>query len=240
MAAMVVLGREELPDTRSLTAALGDLTILHAEDRAGVMSFLLENVQIHCGLIAAPIPTELRPMLATSPFWQNDDASILGHQAHLIVAASGDQEKKSLALILTKAISAILRCCASAIAVYWGAGSVVTQKDIFCDFADGATVEQLPLYLWIDFRCFSRGDGCALFTQGLKSLDLMEIEIPRSSISAEDTVGLAFNIAHYVLDHGKIIKHGDTIGMSAHQKLRITHAPSAYDRDETVYCLELG
>ena len=57
----------------------------------------------------------------------------------------------------------------------------------------------------------------------MKSLGFMEIEIRDSTESADDTVGLAFNIAHYLLDSGPILKDGDTIGLSAEQRLKISH-----------------
>ena len=36
----------------------------------------------------------------------------------------------------------------------------------------------------------------------------MEIEVSFSSAPPDVTVGLAFNIAHYLLDHGAVLKHG--------------------------------
>lgn len=239
--AMIVLESAEMPDAAILRSALSERSFSDFESRDSVVAFTLDDVLINCGLVSAPIPQdELRPILRTSPYWREDDAVIFAHQAHLIVAASGDFEKKRLALVLTTAITALLRATGCAIAVYWGAGSVITSKEIFCDFADSATLDQLPLYLWIDFRCYPERGGCALFTQGLQSLGFMEIEVSYSSAPPGETVGLAFNVAHYLLDHGAVLKHGDTIGMSAEQKLKITHAPSAHERNEKVYHLELG
>jgi hypothetical protein len=239
--AMVVLGRAELPALLPLRAALAGRDDSKISPRDGAVSFTSEGIQINCGLVEAPIPKEeLLPMLRTSPYWQGDDALIMEHKAHLIVAASGEAEPKRLALILTRSVAAILATTDTSIAVYWGAGTVITQKDAFCHFAKSATLDQLPLYSWIDFRCYPDGSGYGLFTHGMKSLGFMEIKIPHSSGSAEDTVGLAFNIAHYLLDHGPIIKNGDTIGMSADQKLKITHVKSAHSRDENVYNLEVG
>ena len=237
---MVVLADREIPSKELLLAALAGQNINALESRQGVVSFLLDTIQINCGLVAAPIPKgELKGPLTTSPYWKEDDQKVLAHKAHLIVAASGEVEKKVLALVLTKAISGVLKSTATSVAVYWGAGSVVTQKDIFCCFADSATIDQLPLYLWIDFRCHRSGDVVALFTNGMKSFGLMEIEISRSTYSAKETVGTAFNIAHYLLDFGPVLKNGDTIGLSAEQKLKITHTNSNYDRDEIIYHLDL-
>lgn len=238
--AMVVLGTPELPSLDSVKTALASQNLSSLERRSGVVSFDLDGVQINCGLVEAPIPNgELQGPLATSPYWQEDDAKVLEHKAHFIVAASADIEKKQLALTLTKAIAGLLRATESSIAVYWGAGSLVTQKNVFCDFSDASTIDQLPLYLWIDFRCFKTGDSCGLFTKGMESLGFMELEVSASKLSVTDTIGAVFNIAHYLLDFGPVLKNGDTIGLSADQKTKITHVLSEHYPSQTVYKVHL-
>ncbi|MGC4072069.1 MAG: DUF4261 domain-containing protein [Nibricoccus sp.] len=238
--AMIVLEQAELPLPESLTAFAGESHISEIQSRDRVVTFVLDEVQINCGLVDAPIPNgELMPLLSTSPYWERDDEKIAGHKAHLIVAASAEIEKKLLALALTRALSTILRSTVNSIAVYWGAGSIVTAKDPFCRFTASSNLAQLPLYLWIDFRCFPIGEGYALFTHGLKSLGFMEIEVSQSYLSAAETVGFVFNTAHYLLDFGPILKDGDTIGLSADQKIGITHVKSAHHPDQKVYHLEM-
>ncbi|ATC63719.1 hypothetical protein CMV30_06995 [Nibricoccus aquaticus] len=240
LVAMVVLEKSELP-TDELLASCNDRSLISdLQSRDRVVSFVIGEVQINCGLVEAPIPRgELMPLLKTSPYWHGSDDKIADHKAHLIVAASGDIEKKLLALALTRAVSKILRSTAGSIAVYWGAGSIVTAKDSFCAFADSSSSDQLPLYLWVDFRCFPKEKGWALFTHGLKSLGFMEIEVSQSPLSASETVGFVFNTAHYLLDFGPVLKDGDTIGMSADQKIKITHVDSAYQPGQMVYHLEM-
>ena len=52
-------------------------------------------------------------------------------------------------------------------------------------------------------------------------------------------VDRAFNFAHYLLDRGPVLKDGDTIGLSAQERFRIRHVPSAADPTRTVYRIEL-
>lgn len=241
--AMVVLERAALPDLELLRRPHHGIAPAGVAENDGTVSFHLDGAQVLCALMPAPIPPhELVPMLETSPYWTEGEARIAEHQAHFLVTAITDQpvEKKQLALTLSRAISAVLKATPAAFAVYWGAGSVVTPKKVFCDFADEATIDLLPLYAWIDFRCFPVEGGCGVFTHGMGSLGFMEIEVTRSTLPPEDTVGFVYNVAHYLLDRGPVLQHGNTIGMSATQKIKVTHVKGAFLDDAKVYHLALG
>jgi hypothetical protein len=97
-----------------------------------------------------------------------------------------------------------------------------------------------PLYLWIDFRVIPASHGkWTLFTTGMGALGFLEIEVVETPRGPKEVVGFAFNIAHYLLDHGPILKHGDTIGLSATQKVGVTHTQSILEQRGKVYRLEL-
>ena len=74
-------------------------------------------------------------------------------------------------------------------------------------------------------------------TQGMKALGFMEIEIERRTSDPMETVSEIFNFAHYLLDHGAVLKDGDTIGMSAESKIGVRHVSSSWDKGERVYRL---
>jgi hypothetical protein len=106
--------------------------------------------------------------------------------------------------------------------------------------SEASSLENLPLYLWIDFRCYPESKSAyTLFTTGLKSLGFMEIEIFKSRCAPSELVDAAFNVAHYLLDKGPILKDGDTIGTRVDECIRITHVKSFLERSETVYRLEM-
>ncbi|WP_414639328.1 DUF4261 domain-containing protein [Archangium sp.] len=42
-----------------------------------------------------------------------------------------------------------------------------------------------------------------------------------------------------MFDHGPVLNDGDTIGLSADERLRIRHLPSAVDPSRKVYRIEL-
>jgi hypothetical protein len=86
--------------------------------------------------------------------------------------------------------------------------------------------DNLPLFLWIDFRIELLEDGaCRLYTTGLEALGQSELEVARFDGSPQELLDLAYNIAHYLLDKRKVVNDGDTIGLTdqvratAHRRL---------------------
>ena len=61
--------------------------------------------------------------------------------------------------------------------------------------------------------------------------------IERATPQPLETVGEIFNFAHYLLDHGAVLKDGDTIGLSANQTIRVRHLVSNWDEGHRVYRL---
>jgi len=197
--------------------------------------------QVVCGLMPSPIPwDELEGPCATSPFWKNAANEMKGHKAHLIVTATpGDGDPILGTRLLTKAVAAILKT-KGVVGVYWGAGTLVHSPAIFLEHAAQMSDDCLPLYLWVDFRVIAdEGDTLTLFTTGMEPLGFMEIEMVKSHTEPTEAVDLVFNIAHYLLDNGPILKDGDTIGMSETQDVQIKHVPSIFAERGNVYRLEL-
>ncbi len=72
----------------------------------------------------------------------------------------------------------------------------------------------------------------------MKALGHMEIEIPRIRMSPGDLRDWTINIAGYLLDKGPVLLDGNTIGMTAEQKIRIRHTTSMFDRPDLVLRME--
>jgi hypothetical protein len=61
--------------------------------------------------------------------------------------------------------------------------------------------------------------------------------LPRAR--AEYALDRVFNAAHFLCDHGPVLKDGETFGLSASEKIRISHRPSRWERSPDVIFLEL-
>ena len=164
---------------------------------------------------------------------------VKAHTAHMLTVATGDDEPKALAWCLTKGIEALLSTV-EAIGVYWRAGGLVLPKEMFIGMSSESSLEYLPLLLWIDFRCLQeKQDVFSLVTTGMQSLGLMELEVQNSRLTPSQLVDKAYDLAHYLLDNGPVLKDGDTFGISADERIRVRHANSFVDRDGKVYRFEL-
>jgi hypothetical protein len=66
----------------------------------------------------------------------------------------------------------------------------------------------------------------------------VEIEIPRIDMEPGELREWLLNITYYLLENGPVLEHGQTIGMSAEQQIRIRHCPSSFGNPGTVIRLE--
>ena len=70
--------------------------------------------------------------------------------------------------------------------IYWGNGTLVYQTDFFSDSCRDATLDNLPLPLWIDFRVEKNDDNSLrFFTTGMNAFGEKEIEIIHSESDDE-------------------------------------------------------
>jgi hypothetical protein len=66
----------------------------------------------------------------------------------------------------------------------------------------------------------------------------MQIEIPRIDKEPGELREWLLNVVYYLLENGPVLKHGQTIGMTAKHQIRIRHCPSSFGHHGTVISLE--
>jgi hypothetical protein len=208
--------------------------------REGSLAFMLGGNTAAVALVPAAIPwSSLEGPCETAWWWPEAGQKMRGHNSHLLVALGGecgDAVRRSLALThLTAAVAAHV----DAAGVYWGGGALVHDPLVFLEEARSASLPKLPLHLWIDFRIESNDDGTLrLFTTGMKALDRLEIEIPRSVRRHTEVFDFAYAIADYILSRGAEIRDGHTVGRGEDEKVLAAHAPSMWDSRMTVLRLD--
>ncbi len=240
--AMVPLRDPVLPDVQTLRKRLK----AQWRDKPHFDAFEVQNeiITFHAGpafgaiaLMRAPIPAgDLDAASKVSIAWPEAPERLKGHTAHLICTVSGPVEKKVAAYLLTKVAAAV--CMeAPALGVYWGAATLVHDPVAFASQAKEMSTDVLPLYLWIRFAVAREAGRTTMRTEGMRSLGFMEMEIVGSSRTPEEVVGFAFNICHYLLDNGPVLGDGETIGLSADEKVPVQHTGSFLNPQEKVYKL---
>ena len=136
-----------------------------------------------------------------------------------------------------------LSCAAAsvtdAVGIFWGPGRLVHKPVDFQDQARQMGVDDLPLFLWVDFRLGqTEGGSVGLFTTGLRSPGgIEEIEVASFDGQPQELVSHAYNIAHYLLTSSKAVNDGQTIGVSEEQMATISRGPSMIDPAMVVWRL---
>jgi hypothetical protein len=179
-------------------------------------------------LVPRPIPAaQLEGPAATAWYWPEAAEQLRRQAAHVLVTLvdeSGQAVDK--AMHLTR-LSAAIAATAPSVGVFWGPGRLVHPPAAFIEQAAEMSTNNLPLFLWIDFRVEPLDDGALrLYTTGLEALGGAEIETPHFAGSRQELVGHAYNVAHYQLDRRKTIRDGDTIGLADNVQVTARRGPS--------------
>ena len=204
-------------------------------------SFTFGDGQAIVGISLVPSPISwiaLEIPCKSSWLWPEASESLRNHTQFLFVNLVGPELKIIDAMLKLTCVMAAICSLPQCAGIYWGAAELVLKPGYFARQSKDMSREHLPLYLWVNFFGQRNHDGSSsIFTKGMKSLGFMEIEMLDTHKPSSDLVGFAFNVAHYLLGHGPVLKDGDTIGMSADEKIRIHHRPSSLNKDEIIYQL---
>ncbi|MDA8563909.1 DUF4261 domain-containing protein [Mariniblastus sp.] len=212
---------------------------INGTQQEGTVSFDLGDTSIVVAMMPAPIPwSDLEGPCKTSVLWRDAAVAIKGHTRHAVVTVIGAPNHIARSKLLTKITAAVLVSTESAIGVYWGNATLVIGKDLFVDFASKVLPEELPLHIWIDFRVGSNKDGSSHgFTHGMAELGHMEFETQNANESPKELHDRLISLAGYVLEHGPVLKDGNTVGESATEQIKVSYQASDFGHTEKVISL---
>jgi hypothetical protein len=243
---MVALNSATLPEASAIAASFAkrcpECTVPDdIEEKDGTFVFRVSGNMAAISLMPAPIPwSDLEGPCATAWWWPEATERMKSHTAHVIVALmgkSGDVIQRHLQL--THLVAAIA-AQADAAGVYWGSGTVVHEPQAFQEQSAKLSPDNLEPQLWIDMRLEQNDDGSyRYFTTGMPAFGQPEIEIDRTTGAPAEIFDFCYSIINYILTRGVQIKHGETMGRSADEKIRVTHGESMWGREGKVLKLAL-
>jgi hypothetical protein len=178
-----------------------------------LLALTIGDMTAAVSLVPRPIPwSQLEGPAATAWYWPEATAALRHHAAHLLVALVDEGGRPiEKAMALTRLVAA----ASPSVGVFWGPGRLVHSPEAFVEQAVHMGEGNLPLYLWVDFRMEeSASGGVRLFTTGLEALGATELEVRDFGGTPQELLDYAYNIAHYQLDQRKVIRDGDTIGLT--------------------------
>ncbi len=209
------------------------------EEGFGAMTFDIDGMRGALAVVPMVIPGgELDGPAATSWLWPDAREEIERVGAHVVTWVSGTGPQVDAHRHLTRLVCAVLRAT-DALGVYWGAAGQVVRADVFDGIAHESEPDSLPVALWVDFRALVEEGRASLFTVGMRTFGLIELEIAPSEKAPGDLRELAVNVARYLIEQGRVIGDGDTVGGTEDERVVVRHAPSMVDRPHTVYRLEV-
>lgn len=202
----------------------------------GTMSFRIAGSHVVIAAIPMPLPApELEAAIQRSWLWPEARSATAGHKAHVIVTVlDGDLDPVPRATLLTRVIAALARV-GDVAAVYWGSASLLIEPADFVERATSSLSEGgLPLPLWVNVLLSTEKRRTTASTRGLEALGHREFEVVDSKVDPEGLFEFLGGVISYVTENGPVLKHGETIGLSAKHKVKIEHCASAFNPGQRV------
>ena len=187
----------------------------------------LGNATIAVSLMPAPVPDGEAVGNAKTNFrWPEAVAVTECHKACILVAVLPPEEQslKETAVLHAKLCASVLK---QPHATAINTAGTVFDPAFYIDSAEQYVKEgKFPILNHIFFGLYSNDGGGMVsgYTYGLGNLGKKDIEILDSNHSPDEVLDFMTDIALYILEYDAILKHGETIGFSAEQKLAITES----------------
>mgnify|MGYP000956682387 CR=1 FL=1 len=206
------------------------LTVDQIEGDDTTASFEIGEECVVIALMPAPIPAEeFESMYSYSYLWEDAEQEIKEHTQHAIVSILGSSTSALKRYsILSKVNASILRTSETAIGVYQGASTLLLPKDFYIDLADLLLEDLLPVQLWVYIGIINNNDKTGLYTYGMKEFGKSEIEIIDTSMESDDAYVFLLTVLQYIIEQDVTLQHGETIGLTEDQKIKITESKAIY------------
>lgn len=210
---------------------LWDITVPESdpdeEERDDSLVFTLNERLVAISLMPFPIPDrEAETNAENNWMWPEAVRVAEKHAAHIMVAVCGGDddpiERGKLFVKLTDACSR-QRCVTG---IY--ASGVVFEPDFYRKAADALKNDALPVHAWVWFGLYATDGGLRAYTYGLEAFGHREIEVlDAEGADARELWAFISSTASYVLECGRTLEDGQTIGFSENDKHAVTLSEGA-------------
>jgi len=189
---------------------------------SGQLVFELDGMMVACGFVEAPVPNNEAVINAKNNFlWKEAVEVTKLHKAHVILTVMHGDSAVNQSLLFTKVASSLLKLN-NAIGLYQT--PTVFPSEFYISAAEDIKEGNLPILDWIYFGVYPDEDSFSGYTAGLNYFGKDEIEVIKTKVNPSDLYGFLIDITVYILKMNVTLKHGETIGFSEEQKLKITRS----------------
>ena len=209
------------------------ITSKETGEEASVLNINGYNIAI--GNIPAAIPgDEVKTTAEYNYLWQNAIEEANKHKGHIILSIMNAGKNPIKENILYNQLAASALNNSKSIGIYMGGRTLLLKKEFYLANTESMSEDDLPLYNWIYFGLRQENGKQSVYTYGLADFGKKEIEIVNSTQNLEELSELMYNLTHYVLTYNVTLNDGETIGMSAEQKLRISESKGKFLEGKTL------
>lgn len=204
-----------------------------ADDKAAVL--VIGDYNIAIANIPTAIPEgEVERTADYNYFWENGIVETSKHKGHIVLSIMNAGKNPVQENLLYSKIASAVMNNSKAIGIYIGGRTLVLKKDFYQANVEMMSEEDLPLYNWIYFGLRKENGRHSVYTYGLSDFGKLEMEIIESENSIEELNEMMFNLAHYVIAYNVTLKDGETIGITAEQKLKISESKGKFLEGKTL------
>ena len=200
-----------------------------------------KNIVGYLAHVPTPIPNhEAEEYADGNPIWPNGKDEAAKHLSHVIVTNFGGEEQTPIESAISVSCLALVALeLFDGIGVYWGNARVCNSREVFEDFCEVISDEQLPVPVWLRFQLVHVSDNeNGFYTLGMNQFGLMEIEVDRHRMKPEELFDFVSNLANYLIQNGPVIEDGNTVGGSEDERIVVHHRPSMVEPIRRVYKIE--
>lgn len=198
-----------------------------ANDMAAVLVIGDYKVAIANMPIAVP-DNEVENVAGYNYFWENGVKETAKHKGHIILSIMNAGKNAIEENVLYSKLASSVMNNSKSLGIYIGGRTLVLKKEFYQANIEMMTEVNLPLYNWIYFGLREENGKQSVYTYGLTDFGKKEMEIVDSQNSLEELSEMMFNLAHYVIAYDVKLNDGETIGISADQKLKISESKGRF------------
>jgi hypothetical protein len=231
--AFILLDRAVEPDMSSVVEAL---RTRHPQLRTGLaaapsgVGAKARSHLLQCGdgaiavmSMPAPIPEDQGLWARSATSWPEAAAIAARHQAHVIVSPlDHSTQRLSEARTVTAAIGALIAVTPGCSAVVWRA-KVARPAKLWLEMSKRsfAPFPDYPFTLWFDALPFQSGAMIGAVTMGVSAFAGREIEFEAERLSLPAVMDNVVGLAAYLIEHGAVLKDGDTFGGDETERFKV-------------------
>jgi hypothetical protein len=159
------------------------------------------------------------------------------HKAHLVVTLHSRGDAMTRLSLLTSIVAAISDA-SSAVGIYWGNAGATHDPKFFCEIAKERTTPS-RLVLWVGVSIAREKGRYNLLSYGMNQFELPDLLLVGPPAKSDGAISFMLDLLGMVVEGGKPLPEGDTVGRTATEKLVVHYVPSPVDRKAKVWRVEM-